>query len=169
MEIRNQKVFKKCPPKNLSCSRKSAQQTDSVRHPFFQSTFFSSKFFLFVMQKISLLALFVLAFAALLTQFSCKKEESCTTENMSFKNHIQPILSKNKCTDSGCHGATTGIGAVSFTTYNGFVSMISANRLIGAIKWQSGFSQMPKNSSSKISDCDISQIEAWIAQGLKDN
>lgn len=120
------------------------------------------------MQKLSLLLFFTLVLGVSVVQFSCSKDETCTTENMSFKTDIQPILSKNGCTDSGCHGSTTGTGAIAYTTYDGFFSQVAANRVLGAIKQQTGFSAMPKGKS-KISDCDISKIEAWITQGAKDN
>ncbi len=118
------------------------------------------------MQKKSLFAVFTFLLGTFVLPSACKKSENCTTENMSYKNDITPILKDNGCLNATCHDA--GGSGGSYVTYAGFKAAVDANRVLGAIKHEAGFSKMPKDGK-KISDCDISQIEAWIKQGAKDN
>lgn len=93
-------------------------------------------------------------------------DDKCVTEAMSFKTDILPILTDAGCTGSACHNGTAEPD--DYRTYAGFKVQVDANRVLGSIKQEAGFSKMPKGGS-KLSDCNISKIEAWITQGAKDN
>ncbi len=120
------------------------------------------------MQKSFSLLFLVALFAFAISQTACK-DDACSTENMSFKNNIQPLLKSNGCTDATCHVAGTTTNLYPLSTYVEFKkAAVTDGKVVGAIKHQAGFSAMPKGKG-KIDDCDISQIEAWISQGAKDN
>lgn len=111
---------------------------------------------------------------ALLFLLSCSKDKEsdqvtpdppeCVTTDMSFAGNILPIISAN-C--QGCHGATPS-APFSLTNYAEVKVVADDGRLIGAITHASGFTPMPQNGS-KLSDCNIAKIQAWVDQGKKDN
>lgn len=89
----------------------------------------------------------------------------CSTINMSFAQHIMPLL-KNVCT--GCHSGSSASGNINLSTFEG-VSVVAANgRLTGAIKKRPGYTAMPP-AGNALSPCNVDKIEAWIAQGIKNN
>lgn len=116
------------------------------------------------------LIVFSLAFSFLLA-FSCTKEEIednpdpmddvCDTSGVSYTNDIQSILSG--CTASSCHGSGSFNG--SLANYEDAKTFAGAGRILGALNRQPGFSAMPKNGS-KLDDCKISFVAAWIEAGF---
>ena len=88
---------------------------------------------------------------------------SCVTTNMSFVNNILPIFASN-C--NGCHNATAPSGGINLTTYAGVKS--KSTRIVGSIAHSAGYIPMP-SSTTKLSDCDINKITAWISQGAINN
>ena len=95
---------------------------------------------------------------------------NCNTENMAFTTNVWPVISSS-CT--GCHGGANPAGGIALENYAD-VSASAAilpgayGSLYGAISYASGNSPMPKNSN-KLPECTISQIKAWIDQGVQDN
>lgn len=87
----------------------------------------------------------------------------CDTLNMTYTNHIEPIISMS-CI--GCHSGSAPSGNISLETYDDVKATANDGSLMGTIDHAPGFSAMPKNSP-KIDDCSISQIAAWINQGTK--
>jgi hypothetical protein len=97
-----------------------------------------------------------------------------TTGTISYANDIAPIM-LNSCgsSDNGCHntdGATSGYGLGTYddlvnTIDNSgiFLETITHDPSINSSKW------MPKGTSSKIDDCSIQKIEAWINRGRPNN
>jgi hypothetical protein len=88
----------------------------------------------------------------------------CDTTDVSFSTTVKPILDQY-CATAGCHDATNSAG-YNLTTYNGAVQ--AKSRLIGVIKWETGYSAMPKGGT-KLSDCQIAQVSAWVNEGTKNN
>ncbi len=101
---------------------------------------------------------------------SCDKEKDndCNTANMSYTMNVVPLLEKNGCMTSGCHGGNAADNPLFMGSYESLKAVVDIQRLIGSIKHEQGFSPMPKGGS-KISDCDIRKIEAWVTQGAKNN
>ena len=89
----------------------------------------------------------------------------CNTENMSYQNHIVPILQQH-C--YSCHSAAVNNGNVTLEGYSQFIKYVNSGQLLGAIKHESGFSAMPQGLSSLI-PCNIKKIEEWINQGKLNN
>lgn len=90
---------------------------------------------------------------------------NCQTTNVSYSSTIQPILNAN-CVS--CHSGAGATAGIRLSNHAEVSAAIDGGRLIGAIKHQSGFSAMPP-SGPKLSNCQISQIEAWVAQGKPNN
>lgn len=116
--------------------------------------------------------LFIL-FAVVLISTACYKDNEedlypdngCNTENVSFAQTVWPVLNNN-CVS--CHSGPGASGGIRLGNYNEVVATIDGGRFLGAIKHESGFSAMPQGGS-KLSDCNINQIDAWIAQGKLNN
>lgn len=91
---------------------------------------------------------------------------SCdTTTTISFSNHIQPIIN-NACL--GCHTTISSSGNIPLETYPEILIQVTNGKLLGSVKHLVGYSPMPKGTS-KLSDCNIAQLEKWIAQGAPNN
>lgn len=88
----------------------------------------------------------------------------CVTTNVTYSGTVAGIISNN-CL--GCHGATPS-APFSLHTYALVKAKVDEGRLFGAINHSPGFSAMPKNGT-KLSDCDINKIKAWIDAGAANN
>ncbi len=91
--------------------------------------------------------------------------ESCDTTNISYAMHIKPTI-ENNCT--GCHSGSSPAGGISISNYNELKAIASNGSLIGTIEHKSGYSPMPKGMT-KLSDCQIKQINIWINDGMQNN
>lgn len=95
---------------------------------------------------------------------------ACDTLAMSYSSDIAPIFSTH-C--YGCHSnarsqsAGAGISLEGHANVSSYVSN-NANRLLGAMRREPGFSPMPKGGA-KLADCDINKISSWIDAGAKNN
>jgi mono/diheme cytochrome c family protein len=89
-------------------------------------------------------------------------DDICLTTGVTYTNTVKAILDKS-CAKVGCH--TTGSPVGEMTDYTKTKAYFAANKVVQAIKREANVSPMPKNGE-KLSDCQISQIEAWIAAGL---
>jgi uncharacterized membrane protein len=90
---------------------------------------------------------------------------SCDTAQFTYSGAIKVIMS-NKCV--GCHNPSSLGGNIDLSTQNGVKAVALNGRLYGSVAHQPGFSPMPKNSS-KLSDCEIRQIQKWINAGSLNN
>lgn len=88
----------------------------------------------------------------------------CDTTDVSFATTIKPILDQY-CATAGCHNITAAAG-YDLSTYAG--ANLAKGRIVGAVKWETGYSAMPQGGS-KLNNCQISQISAWVAEGAKNN
>lgn len=85
----------------------------------------------------------------------------CDTASMTFVKHMAPILNMN-CVM--CHNTANASGNVKLDTYTGTSAAIQGGKLLNSVKHVSGGSlNMPPGS--KLSNCDIQKIEAWITRG----
>jgi hypothetical protein len=85
---------------------------------------------------------------------------SCDTANVAYTTHVKAIMD-GFCVS--CHpvGNSTGIF---LDSRSGVQAAITSGKLIPAIKW-TGPNTMPQGGP-KLSDCNISKIEQWIANGM---
>ncbi|MDZ7876420.1 MAG: hypothetical protein U5L45_02055 [Saprospiraceae bacterium] len=94
---------------------------------------------------------------------------TCDTSTAKFTAFVSPLM-MTACASSGCHSATakaSGIDLSSHTTIKAYITGSKA-AFIGSMKRTSGYSAMPKGAS-KLADCDITKLEAWIAAGMQNN
>lgn len=91
---------------------------------------------------------------------------TCDTANMQYVAHIQPILNAAGCTD--CHSSAIRDGGVVLDTYAGIKTQVNNGRFLGAITHASGYVPMPYGGS-KLPDCTINKVKAWVARGAQNN
>ncbi len=89
----------------------------------------------------------------------------CSLDDIGYTATILPIISNN-CYE--CHDQGNNFGNITLEGYGALKTYVDNGQLLGAIKHQSGFSPMPKNLS-KLLDCEIEKIEAWVNAGALNN
>lgn len=89
----------------------------------------------------------------------------CYTENMSYTNDIVPIF-ENNC--YSCHNSDDMTADIDLGSFSTVQSLATSGTLIGVVSHADGYSPMPLNNG-KLSDCEISKIQAWIDQGTLKN
>ena len=97
------------------------------------------------------------------------KNNSCTSacdaSVFTYSGTIKPMLD-TKCV--GCHSASSPGGNINLSSYAAIRPIALNGKLYGSIAHQTGFSPMPKNGT-KLSDCEITQVQRWIAAGSLNN
>lgn len=99
---------------------------------------------------------------------SVNQNYQCDTTNVSLTLAIMPIL-ESKCLV--CHGFTSaaGLGAgINLETYSELKIFVNNGKLEGSVSHLPGYAEMPKGSS-KLDNCSLAQISAWINQGALNN
>lgn len=90
---------------------------------------------------------------------------ACDTTVFTYSGAVKPIMDA-KC--SGCHNPSNLGGNIDVSTYNAIKIVAQNGKLYGSVAHQAGYSPMPKNAA-KLSDCEIRQIQKWIAAGILNN
>lgn len=89
---------------------------------------------------------------------------SCDSTDIKFSTAVKVII-QNKC--QGCHNPASLGGGIDLSTYNAVKTSALSGKLVGSITWAAGFSKMPQNA--KLPDCEIAQIQKWVAAGSLNN
>ncbi len=118
-------------------------------------------------------AITLLTFATLFIIAACGDDESipCDTDNVTYTNTVKSIIDNAGCAGTGtCHGSHQ-LDDFSLATFDDVINYKFLDRMVGALRWENGFQQMPRDSMTNVGremlpDCDVSKIEAWIAAGL---
>lgn len=79
-----------------------------------------------------------------------------TTKSITYTNSISLIIKEN-CLS--CHNLPSTGGGITLNTYQEVKTNLRS--IIGTIKFEQGFSSMPKGASEKIDPCYIKKIEIW--------
>ncbi len=90
---------------------------------------------------------------------------SCDTTNVSFSNHVWPVI-QTSCL--GCHSGGSPSGGIGLANHSQVAQAAATGRLLGAVRWESGFAAMPQNGN-QLSACQITQIKKWIENGTPNN
>jgi hypothetical protein len=90
---------------------------------------------------------------------------SCDANVFTYSGAVKTMLD-TKCV--GCHSSTNPGGNINLSTYASVRTVALNGKLYGSIAHQTVFSPMPKNSA-KLSDCEITQVQRWIAAGALNN
>lgn len=96
---------------------------------------------------------------------TCTDIIPCDTSNVSYSKHIQPIWDKY-CIS--CHGKSLDYSGVRLHTYANAKAALEAGRLMGSLRWTTGFTNMPLDQP-KLSACDLEKIEIWVRKGAPNN
>lgn len=91
----------------------------------------------------------------------------CDTTTATFLTDVMPVM-QQKCATSGCHDAATKSYGYDLSTYTGVKICVDDNRLLGAIRQESGYKAMPQGMS-KLDDCTIKKIARWVNLGAQNN
>ena len=120
------------------------------------------------MKKYLIISLMAVVAATLMFTGACRHEpidgppvippDECDTINVTYTGTVFPILDQN-CVS--CHSGDTPEGGLDFTNYATVAFVAENGALLGAIRHDEGFSNMPP-VGEKLSDCDISKIEIWV-------
>jgi hypothetical protein len=94
-------------------------------------------------------------------------EASCDTANITYTKNIKPLFAST-CATSGCHTGPSPASGINLSTYEGTKAAVNAGRILGAINWDSGFQQMPRNQP-KLDKCTIEAVKLWIDKGALEN
>lgn len=97
-----------------------------------------------------------------------KNTRNCTTCDVSKYTYaaiIAPILQAH-CT--GCHTGATASAGVDLSIYSGVRTVALNGMLVGTITHAAGYPAMPLNQPM-LSDCNITQVEKWVAAGALNN
>lgn len=89
----------------------------------------------------------------------------CDSSVFTYSGAIQPLV-QNKC--QGCHSGTNAQGGIDLSTYDLVKAKVTDGKLWGSINQFAGYSPMPKNGT-KLSDCELTQFQKWIAAGSPNN
>lgn len=91
---------------------------------------------------------------------------TCDTTNVTYSQTIAPIMASN-C--NNCHNNSNNNGGVKTDTWDQLSIVAKDGRLSNAINWTYGGSKNMPSGGSKLSDCDLAKISAWINAGAPDN
>ena len=90
---------------------------------------------------------------------------TCDTINVSYNNLT--YIFTNNC--SLCHFPNNPYRpGIVLSSYEDVEAAVRTGRLVGAINHRKDFIPMPFGSP-KLSDCDLSKIQAWIDKGMPEN
>lgn len=89
----------------------------------------------------------------------------CDTTNNVYNGTIQAIIARS-CV-GGCHEQAVGSAGIILDSYVNLKNEIMNGQVMCSIRHE-GCSPMPKNQS-KLSDCDINNLQAWIDSGYPEN
>ena len=90
----------------------------------------------------------------------------CNTDDVTYSGTVVPILEEN-CYES-CHSKSASTSGITLEGYDNIIPYVNSGQLLGAIKHNPGFSQMPEGAPM-LMDCTIAKIEQWIQEGAPDN
>ena len=88
---------------------------------------------------------------------------SCdTTSVITYQNQISNLISKN-CIS--CHSGSNAQKGILLDSYAGVKTYMDNGKLMAAVKGTS----IPMPQGYKLTDCEMRQLEIWLANGLKQN
>ena len=122
------------------------------------------------MNSIRLLLILAMLFTFVLPGCYYDNEEelygnNCDTTNVTFSLSVKPIID-GSC--NSCHSTISAQGGIVLDNHTALKGFADSGQLSGAINHQTGYSAMPKGGA-KLSDCSISIIDKWIADGSPNN
>lgn len=91
---------------------------------------------------------------------------NCDTTTVTYSGTIAPLMNAS-C--NSCHGGTAAAGGgIVLDTYAGVKTYAANGKLLNSILQNGAASAMPKGGS-KLPDCSINKVRAWINKGMLNN
>ncbi|HEY8690015.1 MAG TPA: hypothetical protein VIM07_12330 [Chitinophagaceae bacterium] len=90
---------------------------------------------------------------------------ACDTTFVTYSVSVNPVLTAY-CI--GCHSGANAPLGVMLDSYAGVKIQAANGKLYGTISHSAGFLPMPQNGN-KLSDCNITKIRLWVADGAPNN
>lgn len=100
-----------------------------------------------------------------LTDSDNPEEDTCGAIVFTYSGAVAPLMN-TYCTR--CHNDTTTKGGIDLSTYDLVKTVALDGRLLGSIKQEAGYKPMPPGST-KLTGCQIRQIEKWVQAGSQNN
>src|SRR5690349_8613706 len=98
-------------------------------------------------------------------KYDAAADGACSTANLTYSTTITGIFRNNGCYN--CHGTPLNSGApFNLESHDNVAAQKS--RLVGALKHENGFAPMPQGRP-QLTQCEINQVQAWVAAGAPDN
>ena len=94
-----------------------------------------------------------------------KTAPTCDITVATYAGTMRPLFDAN-CLS--CHSTGNSQGGINLETYEGAKQVVTAGRLVGAVKHLNGFTPMPQ-FAPMLPECDIKKIEAWVDNGATNN
>lgn len=119
----------------------------------------------------SLFALLVFSFVIINTSCTSTSKQAllqasgCDTSTVTYSNTISTMMT-NYCTN--CHGGSSPSANISLEGYVNVKSYVNSGNFWGSMNHDNGYSPMPQGAS-KLDDCSLSKIKAWINAGALNN
>ena len=82
-----------------------------------------------------------------------------------FNQTVAPIL---QAWCYSCHSGSSPSGTIRLDSYSTVKLKVDDGKLLGSIRHDSGYLPMP-DGGGKLPNCEISQIEKWVADGALNN
>lgn len=105
--------------------------------------------------------------------FSCQSEnleeqypDECAdfpTENLYYNDEIKALIDL-RCGNESCHVPNSPIGQADYTNYGNVKSAIDRGSFQTRV-----FEQKDMPPNQQLSPCEMSQLEAWVADGYPEN
>jgi len=92
-------------------------------------------------------------------------QQPCDPSAFTYSGRVLPIIQQN-CIS--CHGQANGSGGIILEGYVNLRNSAVAGTLLCAVRHGNGCSPMPQNGS-RLTDCDINAIQAWVDAGAPEN
>jgi uncharacterized membrane protein len=97
-------------------------------------------------------------------------QNTCDTSNVLFNDQVSLVLT-NRCLN--CHNSANATflgGGIILEGYDNFKVYVDNGKFLSSITHDGNASFMPQSANNtKLPDCDIAQITAWINAGAKNN
>lgn len=92
---------------------------------------------------------------------------SCNDTVYTYNGRVQAIMSQH-CAISGCHTGASPEAGISLDNFTSVKNNAENGEFFCTINWNSGCSQMPKNSN-KLDACTIFALQEWKVRGYPEN
>lgn len=89
----------------------------------------------------------------------------CDSNSYTYSGAVKPMMEKY-C--KGCHNVSNASGGIALDTYDGTKNAVLNGKVLASIRQQSGASAMPQGGS-KLSTCQITQVQKWANAGAPNN